>query len=266
MSRATRDQFAQDVYDQRLLEQDALSPVNWPGTTSPYTQLFASATYTRLRDDGEPDRRHHSRCADSGEPGQLAVGSDVVPWSVHPGLEHRPGRRHQGRRPRRRCHPAPADPGGRGRAGGGGRLRAAAGAVRPPHDPRADQLPGGGADARGRAAAAGGAPTAKRRTSGHRRRGAAAGAAGQHQGGHRDRGGVLGGAADGRRGGRRRGRAPLRQQRRLPQPGQAQPVAAAAAARPARLDGTRHRRSRGARAALPSRSPDHPHAPGTPKA
>ena len=49
MSAATRDQFAQDVYDQRLLEQDALSPVNWPGTTSPYTQLFASATYTRLR-------------------------------------------------------------------------------------------------------------------------------------------------------------------------------------------------------------------------
>jgi signal transduction histidine kinase len=46
MSRATRDQFAQDVYDQRLLEQDALSPVNWPGTTSPYTQLFDSATYT----------------------------------------------------------------------------------------------------------------------------------------------------------------------------------------------------------------------------
>jgi signal transduction histidine kinase len=46
MSKATRDQFAQDVYDQRLLEQDALSPVNWPGTTSPYTHLFASATYT----------------------------------------------------------------------------------------------------------------------------------------------------------------------------------------------------------------------------
>jgi signal transduction histidine kinase len=46
MSKATRDQFAQDVYDQRLLEQDALSPVNWPGTTSPYSQLFASATYT----------------------------------------------------------------------------------------------------------------------------------------------------------------------------------------------------------------------------
>ena len=46
MSKATRDQFAQDVYDQRLLEQDVLSPVNWPGTTSPYTQLFASATYT----------------------------------------------------------------------------------------------------------------------------------------------------------------------------------------------------------------------------
>ena len=46
MSTATRDQFAQDVYDQRLLEQDTLSPVNWPGTTSPYTHLFASATYT----------------------------------------------------------------------------------------------------------------------------------------------------------------------------------------------------------------------------
>ena len=46
MSRATRDQFAQDVYDQRLLEQNALSPQNWPGSTSPYTQLFASATYT----------------------------------------------------------------------------------------------------------------------------------------------------------------------------------------------------------------------------
>jgi signal transduction histidine kinase len=48
MSKATRDQFAQDVYDQRLLEQDALSPVNWPGTTSPYTDLFASATYTKF--------------------------------------------------------------------------------------------------------------------------------------------------------------------------------------------------------------------------
>jgi signal transduction histidine kinase len=46
MSTATRDQFAQDVYDQRILEQDALSPVNWPGTTSPYTHLFDSATYT----------------------------------------------------------------------------------------------------------------------------------------------------------------------------------------------------------------------------
>jgi signal transduction histidine kinase len=46
MSKATRDQFAQDVYEQRLLEQDALSPVNWPGTTSPYTHLLASATYT----------------------------------------------------------------------------------------------------------------------------------------------------------------------------------------------------------------------------
>jgi signal transduction histidine kinase len=48
MSKATRDQFAQDVYDQRLLEQDALSPVNWPGATSPYTDLFASATYTKF--------------------------------------------------------------------------------------------------------------------------------------------------------------------------------------------------------------------------
>jgi signal transduction histidine kinase len=46
MSKATRDLFTQDVYDQRLLEQDALSPLNWPGSTSPYTQLFASATYT----------------------------------------------------------------------------------------------------------------------------------------------------------------------------------------------------------------------------
>jgi signal transduction histidine kinase len=46
MSKATRDQFAQDVYNQRLLEQNALSPVNWPGTTSPYTHLFASGTYT----------------------------------------------------------------------------------------------------------------------------------------------------------------------------------------------------------------------------
>jgi len=33
MSKATRDQFAEDVYDQRLLEQDALSPVNWPGSS-----------------------------------------------------------------------------------------------------------------------------------------------------------------------------------------------------------------------------------------
>jgi signal transduction histidine kinase len=46
MSKATRDLFTQDVYDQRLLEQDALSPLNWPVSTSPYTRLFASATYT----------------------------------------------------------------------------------------------------------------------------------------------------------------------------------------------------------------------------
>ena len=46
MSKATRDLFAQDVYDQRLLEQNALSPLNWLGSTSPYTHLFASPVYT----------------------------------------------------------------------------------------------------------------------------------------------------------------------------------------------------------------------------
>jgi signal transduction histidine kinase len=45
MSAAIRTQFAQDVYDQRLLEQNALSPLNWPGSASPYTALFASALY-----------------------------------------------------------------------------------------------------------------------------------------------------------------------------------------------------------------------------
>ena len=48
MSAAIRQQFTQDVYDQRLLEQNALSPLNWPGIGSPYTHLFASALYTRF--------------------------------------------------------------------------------------------------------------------------------------------------------------------------------------------------------------------------
>jgi hypothetical protein len=45
MSTATRDQFTQDVYAQRQLEQSALSPLNWPGTTSPYAPLLASPVY-----------------------------------------------------------------------------------------------------------------------------------------------------------------------------------------------------------------------------
>ena len=49
MSAATRDQFVQDVYDQRLLEQNALAPLNWPGSTSPYTGLFASKVYTSFK-------------------------------------------------------------------------------------------------------------------------------------------------------------------------------------------------------------------------
>ncbi|HEX3960886.1 MAG TPA: sensor histidine kinase [Trebonia sp.] len=49
MSTATRDQFTEDVYDQRLLEQNALAPLNWPGSTSPYTQLFASSVYTSFK-------------------------------------------------------------------------------------------------------------------------------------------------------------------------------------------------------------------------
>jgi signal transduction histidine kinase len=48
MSAAIRHLFTQDVYDQRLREQNALSPLNWPGAGSPYTNLFASALYTRF--------------------------------------------------------------------------------------------------------------------------------------------------------------------------------------------------------------------------
>jgi signal transduction histidine kinase len=64
MSTATRDQFTQDVNDQRLLEQDALSPLNWPGSTSPYTRLFTSPVYTgfesmenRITDSTSPGAR-----------------------------------------------------------------------------------------------------------------------------------------------------------------------------------------------------------------
>ena len=64
MSAATRHLFAQDVDNQRSLEQDALSPLNWPGTSSPYTHLFASAAYTdfaamenRITDAARPGAR-----------------------------------------------------------------------------------------------------------------------------------------------------------------------------------------------------------------
>ena len=92
MSKATRDQFAQDVYDQRLLEQDALSPLNWPGSTSPYTRLFASAAYTDFEAMENRIVDTSPRRADPGQPGRLAVGGDVVPGSVHPGLETSAGR------------------------------------------------------------------------------------------------------------------------------------------------------------------------------
>jgi signal transduction histidine kinase len=50
MPEATRDLFTQAVDDQRLLEQDALSPLNWPGSTSPYAQLFASPVYADFKE------------------------------------------------------------------------------------------------------------------------------------------------------------------------------------------------------------------------
>jgi signal transduction histidine kinase len=49
MPQAEHELFTQDVDDQRLLEQNALSSLNWPGTTSPYTQLFASPVYTAFK-------------------------------------------------------------------------------------------------------------------------------------------------------------------------------------------------------------------------
>jgi hypothetical protein len=49
MSKATRDLFAQAVDDQRLLEQNALSPLNWPGSASPYAHLFASPGYANFK-------------------------------------------------------------------------------------------------------------------------------------------------------------------------------------------------------------------------
>jgi signal transduction histidine kinase len=49
MPQAEHELFTQDIDDQRLLEQNALSPLNWPGTTSPYTQLFASPAYTAFK-------------------------------------------------------------------------------------------------------------------------------------------------------------------------------------------------------------------------
>ena len=50
-------------------------------------------------------------------------------------------------------------------------------------------------------------------------------------------------------------------QRRVPQPGPAQPVAAAPPADPARPDGTAGQRPRGAGRPVPARPPDHAHAP-----
>lgn len=49
MPQAEHELFTQDIDEQRFLEQNALSPLNWPGTTSPYTQLFASPVYTAFK-------------------------------------------------------------------------------------------------------------------------------------------------------------------------------------------------------------------------
>ncbi|MDX6340560.1 MAG: hypothetical protein QOH87_698 [Trebonia sp.] len=62
MSTATRDLFTQAVDDQRLLEQNALSPLNWPGSTSPYASLFASPVYTNFK-------AMEDRIVDSTRPG-----------------------------------------------------------------------------------------------------------------------------------------------------------------------------------------------------
>ena len=74
----------------------------------------------------------------------------------------------------------------------------------------------------------------------------------QDQRGDGDRGRVLRRAADGGRGGRRAGSAAQRRQPRFPQPGQAEPVAAAAPAEAPRRDGAGHRGARRAGAAVPA--------------
>ena len=63
------------------------------------------------------------------------------------------------------------------------------------------------------------------------------------------------------RGRRRAGPAAAGHQRGLPQPGPAQPVAAAPPARAAGRDGAPGARPAGARGPVPHRPPDHPHAP-----
>jgi Nitrate and nitrite sensing len=62
MPEATRDLFTQAVDDQRLLEQNALSPLNWPGSASPYAHLFASPVYADFK-------AMEDRIVDSTSPG-----------------------------------------------------------------------------------------------------------------------------------------------------------------------------------------------------
>ena len=62
MPEVTRDLFTQAVDDQRLLEQNALSPLNWPGSTSPYARLFASPVYANFK-------AMENRIVDSTSPG-----------------------------------------------------------------------------------------------------------------------------------------------------------------------------------------------------
>jgi signal transduction histidine kinase len=62
MPAATRGLFTQAVDDQRFLEQEALSPVNWQGGMSPYAHLFASPVYTDFK-------AMENRIVDSTAPG-----------------------------------------------------------------------------------------------------------------------------------------------------------------------------------------------------
>ena len=130
---------------------------------------------------------------------------------------------------------------------------------RPQHHPPAGRPGAQRPPARRGAAAGRGGQAQARRERRRERRGAAA--AGRPRRDRPGRPGVRPGPADrhqGRGGGSPAAAGP---QRRVPQPGPAQPVAAAPPADPARPDGAAGQRPGGAGRPVPARPPDHAHAP-----